>query len=286
VRLGHPFPSLLNAFATLSIATLAGAPPLVAVRLALSMLSIQVSIGALNDLVDARRDAAQKPGKPIPAGLATAREARALAVGAGVVGVLLSVPSGALAAGVIGFGLAMGYLYDLRLSRTAWSWLPLALALPVVPVHAWLGVTGSLPTGMLALYPLAVLAGAMLALANGLVDLERDARSDRPTAAVLLGWGRAWATHAGLAMVVAVMAVAFAPGEPAIGSGPLSADQLGTVRRWGIWAGVAALGVGALALSARDTGLRERAWELEAAGVAAVGIGWLAGLAGAATAAG
>jgi 4-hydroxybenzoate polyprenyltransferase len=250
------------------------------------MLCIQVSIGALNDLVDARRDAAQKPGKPIPAGLATAGEARSLAVGAGVLGVVLSLPSGAVVAGVIGFGLAMGYLYDLRLSRTAWSWLPLALALPVVPVHAWLGATGSLPAGMLALYPLAVLAGAMLALANGLVDLERDARSDRPTAVVLLGPRRAWVAHAGLAVVVAVMAIALAPGAPAAGSGPFSADQLGTVRAWGIWAGVAALGVGAVVLATRDARVRERGWELEAAGVAAVGIGWLAGLAGASGAAG
>jgi 4-hydroxybenzoate polyprenyltransferase len=244
------------------------------------MLSIQVSIGALNDAVDARRDAAGKPGKPIPAGLVTAREARVLAVGAGILGVLLSLPSGMASAAVIGFGLAMGYLYDLRLSRTAWSWLPLALALPVVPVHAWLGATGSLPTGMIVLYPLAVLAGAALALGNGLVDLERDARSNRPTAVVLLGSRGAWAAHAGLALVVGTLAIMLAPGDPMVGSGPFSMEQLRTIRAWGIWAGVAALGLGALGLAARDTRLRERAWELEATGVAALGIGWLAGVAG------
>lgn len=87
--------------------------------------------------------------------------------------------------------------------------------------------------------------------------------------------------HAGLAVVLAVMAITLAPGDPAVGRGPFSVDQLGTVRTVGIWAGAIALGLGALALSARDPRMRERAWELEAGGVAALGIGWLAGVAGA-----
>ena len=38
------------------------------------MTALQVSIGTLNDLVDAPRDAGRKPGKPIPAGLVTPRD--------------------------------------------------------------------------------------------------------------------------------------------------------------------------------------------------------------------
>ena len=244
------------------------------------MLSIQVSIGALNDLVDAPRDAREKPGKPIPAGLASSRDARVIAVVGGGLGVLLSAGSGIPTAVVIGVALLLGWLYDLRLSRTPWSWLPLALALPLVPVHAWLGATGELPDGMWTLYPTAVVAGAALTLANALVDLERDARSSRPTIAVTLGPQRAWLLNVALMAALAAVAVVLAPAVTAgEGGGLVSIEVLRGLRTWGVALGIAALGLGAVALRAPSPALRERGWELEAVGVGGVGIGWLAGLA-------
>lgn len=257
----------------------------VAARLGLSMLAIQVAIGALNDRVDWATDATEKPGKPIPAGLASPGAALALAVGGGVVGLALSLVSGlpTLVAGAVALGL--GFVYDLRLSRTSWSWLPLALALPVVPIHAWLGATGSVPPGLLALVPAGVGAGAALALANGLVDLERDARAERAGAAVALGPGRAWAIHAAALGAVVLFAVVVAPAVP-VGGGSNGAesalvplDVLRVLRSWGVAVGLAALGLGALALLAARPAIRERGWELEAMGVAAIGVGWLAGAA-------
>jgi 4-hydroxybenzoate polyprenyltransferase len=171
------------------------------------------------------------------------------------------------------------------------SWLPLALALPLVPVHAWLGTTGELPLGMALLYPAAVGAGAALALANGLVDLERDARSDRPTIAVRLGAAPAWVANVFLLTAVGAVAVVLAPavsgggaGSPGGPSGAPLADAVGLavldgLRTWGVALGIAALAIGAVALRARRPALRERGWELQAVGVGAVGIGWLAGIA-------
>ncbi len=253
---------------------LAGAPGLVAARLWLSMLAIQVGIGALNDWVDRERDAVEKPRKPIPAGLIAPGLALGAAVVAGSVGIALSALSGfgAGIAGAVAFGL--GALYDLRLSRTSWSWLPLALALPVVPVHAWLGATGDVPPGLLALVPAGLVAGAALALANGLVDVERDARSGRPAAAVALGAGRAWWIHAVLLGSVALFAVLVAPAVPE-GGGVVPR----ALRTWAVVAGLAALGLGAAALRSTGPALRERGWELEAVGVAGIGLGWLAGAA-------
>lgn len=254
------------------------------------MLAIQVAIGALNDWADAPRDALEKRGKPIPAGLVTPRQALVLVWVAGVAGVALSVVAGLAAAAAIAIALALGVLYDLRLSRTVLSWLPLALALPLVPVHAWLGATGELPLGMTLLYPCAVGAGAALALANGLVDLERDARSDRPTIAVILGASRTWLGNVLLLTVVGAVAVVLAPavsgeapGPPTGAFGdPAALPILGGLRTWGVVLGLAALAVGAIALRARRPALRERGWELQAVGVGAVGIGWLAGIAAAA----
>ncbi len=256
------------------------------------MLGLQVSIGALNDLVDAPIDASQKPGKPLPRGLASRRAAHFIVLAGAITALVLSAPSGPGTVAAAAAALALGYAYDLRLSRTTLSWLPLSLALPLLPIHAWLGATGTIPPGLITLMPAAVLAGAALALANGLVDLERDARVARRTIAVDLGPARAWAIHAGLFVVVAVLAVFVAPGVPATpspaGTGPLggpgasgvSLDTLRLLRNAGVVLGIALVGLGALVLRSARPGVRERGWELEAVGVAGVGLGWLAGTAG------
>jgi len=263
----------------------AGAPIGVAGRLALSMLAIQIAIGAVNDWVDAPRDASEKPRKPIPAGLTSPRVALALAGTAALLGLGLSALSGLATAGLAALGLSLGLAYDLRLSHGRWSWAPLALALPLLPIHGWLGATGTVPQGLLPLVPTGMLAGAGLALANGLVDLERDARSKRPTIAVELGFDRAWLVHLGLLVAVGGLAVLLAPAVPP-GTLPgegrpgiLPADVLRELRTWGVALGIAALALGALALRAARPAIRERGWELEAVGIAGVGLGWVAGTA-------
>ena len=269
----HPFPSLLNAAATGAVATLAGADPATAARLALSMFCLQASIGALNDLIDAPLDAGQKPGKPLPRGLVSVRTAGVVTIVGGAVGVALSLPSGAATAAVALAGASLGYLYDLRLSRGPFSWLPLALALPLLPIHAWLGATGSVPPGLLTLLPAALLAGFGLALGNGLVDVERDAASGRQGIVVMVGARMAWVVQCGALGLVVVLAALLAP------AAPNATAVLGTLRSAGVPLGAIAIALGATALRARSAGIRERGWELEAVGVAVAGIAWLAGTA-------
>jgi 4-hydroxybenzoate polyprenyltransferase len=289
VRLVHPFPSLLNAGATAAVAALAGADPLTSLRLGAAMLAIQCSIGALNDLVDEPLDAREKPRKPIPSGEASRRAATVVVLAGALVALALSAVSG-ISTAIAALGcLGLGYLYDLRLSRTALSWLPLSLALPLLPIHAWLGATGVIPPGLLTLGPVAVLAGAGLSLANGLVDVERDARAGRQAVTVALGRERTWLVQTlalGLAVALALWlaptdAVA-APGSPAVPStGGLLVDPavLHAIRAVGVPLGAALVGLGAAVLLSRGPARRERGWELEAVGVAGIGLGWLAGTA-------
>lgn len=237
------------------------------------MLGLQASIGALNDVVDAPLDAGQKPGKPLPRGLVSPRTAWLVTAAGGLAGLALSWPSGVATLIVAAAGLGLGYLYDLRLSRRPISWLPLALALPLLPIHAWLGATGTVPPGLVTLVPAAVLAGFGLALGNGLVDVERDAATGRRGSAVVLGPAMAWPLHAGALGLVVLLAALLAP--PAAGS----TGVLGMLRSAGVPLGGAVIGLGLVALRARSPRLRERGWELEAVGVAAVGIAWLAGTA-------
>lgn len=238
------------------------------------MLALQASIGALNDAVDAAADSGRKPGKPIPRGLASPRQALVIAAIGLALGLGLSAPSGAPTLLVAVAGVGCGYLYDLVLKPTALSWLPLVVALPLVPVHAWLGATGTLPPGLTALVPAAVLGGAILAIANGLVDVERDRAADRRTLVVRLGHGPGWVLHALLAVgLVATVAIA-APRSGGIIAGGLRAGELAMTL------GLGCLIVGAGLLRHRRPGVRERGWELEALGVAGIGVGWLAGAAG------
>jgi len=283
VRLVHPFPSFLCASATTVIAALAGASPDVVARLGVAMLGIQFSIGAMNDVVDAPLDASQKPRKPIASGVVSRRSALIVAALGAATGMALSAVSGPTTAVAAAACLGLGYAYDLRLSRTTLSWLPLSLALPLLPIHAWLGTTGTIPAGLVTLVPIGVLAGAGLALANGLVDVERDARVGRGAVAGALGRRGTWMVQTLALGAAAALALLLAPGVPV---GPanqavVDLDVLRLVRTAGLLLGVALLAGGAMVLASIKPSLRERGWELEALGVAALGVGWLAATAAA-----
>ena len=252
------------------------------------MLGIQVSIGALNDLVDEPNDVRQKPRKPIPSGLVRRRAAWVVVVLGGGAGLTFSAVSGwATAIAALGC-LGLGYAYDLRLSRTAFSWLPLSLALPLLPIHAWLGATATIPAGLVTLVPIGVLGGGGLALANGLVDVERDARSGRRAVAVTLGRNRTWLGQTVALTIAALLAVFLAPGVNSLSAGTsgAAAGTLVTLRTAGVVLGIGLIALGSVCLGASRPGIRERGWELEAVGVAALGLGWLAGVAAAVGAAG
>jgi 4-hydroxybenzoate polyprenyltransferase len=253
-----------------TIAALAGGGAGVALRLGASMLALQASIGAVNDLADVDVDRGRKPGKPMPRGVVRPIEARTVAAVALVLGLALSAVSGLGTAAVAAAGVGLGYLYDLRLSRTPWSWLPLAVALPLLPIHAWLGTTGSIPASLAILVPVAILAGAGLALGNGLADLERDEAAGVATAVVALGRGRAWLIHTAALLAVVVLAWAIGPGRPG-----------GEAALWPVVTalGSALVAGGVLLERGGSAARRERGWELEAVGIAALGMAWVAGIA-------
>jgi 4-hydroxybenzoate polyprenyltransferase len=187
---------------------LAGAPPPTAIRLGLAMTALQLGIGAVNDLVDAPRDAGHKPGKPIPAGLVSRRVAGLGALGAFGLGLLLAVPGGPLVAVLAVVVIAIGLAYDLRLKGTAWSWLPFAVGIPILPVFGWVGATGGLVPMFAVLVPAAVAGGAALAIANSLVDVDRDRAAGVTSVALALGEGTAQVVQVvllgGIAMAAAV----------------------------------------------------------------------------------
>jgi 4-hydroxybenzoate polyprenyltransferase len=229
------------------------------------MTALQFAIGALNDVVDAPRDAGRKAGKPIPAGLVSIGEARLVVVWGLAVGLVLAAPSGPATLAVAVAGTSTGLVYDLRLKGTPWAWMAFAVGIPLLPLFAWLGAGGSLPRAFLVLVPVAALAGAAVALGNALVDVDRDRATRTLTPAVVLGEGRAWRALVSLHVIVylaALVSIPFLGGG--VGPGLLLAV---------IGAAIAALGVG-LARGA-SAATRERGWELQAVGLGVMGAGWV-----------
>jgi 4-hydroxybenzoate polyprenyltransferase len=250
------------------VATIAGAGVSLALLLALSMLLLQFGIGAANDWADAPADAVALPRKPIPDGRVARGLAARIAAAAAAAGLALAAGAGAATAVIAAVGLLIGLAYDLRLKGTRWSWVPYAAGIPLLPLFAWVGATRAMPPAFAVLLPVAMIAGAALAVANALADLERDERAGVETVATALGVAPARRVDAILQAVVVAAAVGSAI---ILGGGP-AGIALGLVG-----AGVVAVGVGIGWGSGRRA--RQRAWEVQAVGLAVLAVGWVMALA-------
>ena len=251
------------------MAALAGADPTNAFRLGLSMTALQAAIGTLNDLIDAPADALAKPAKPIPAGEVSPGAARVVLALAGLTGLVLAAPSGPWLVGLGLVVLAIGTFYDRWAKGTAWSWLPFAVGIPILPLYGWLGATGSVAPWFAALLPMGVLVGAGLAVANARADRERDLASGVGSVAVALGERGSWLANVALLVAALVLAVGWL-----LGSGQESAAS------WiAVAVGTGAIGVGLALGRSGSAARRERGWQAQAVGVAVVAVGWIGAVA-------
>ncbi|HSO92999.1 MAG TPA: UbiA family prenyltransferase, partial [Candidatus Dormibacteraeota bacterium] len=158
---------------------------------ALAMLAAQFSISALNDWADADADAAAGRLRPIPLALVSRREALIVALAFGALGLAGSLAIGRGGAGILLFaiGLGCGWLYDLALKATPFSFLPFAVAFPLLGV--WVGLAAGRPPGtLLPFFAVAAPLGIAIHLADSVPDLASDAASGSHGLAVTLGRSR------------------------------------------------------------------------------------------------
>lgn len=254
LRLVHPFPSFLVAAVTAAIVPFADrhAPLSLYLTLGVAMLCFQFAIGVGNDLADAHDDALAKPWKAIPRGLVSQRTALAACCALALAGLLLTLRLGWLPWVLGAAGLGCGLVYDFWLKRTNLSWLPYAIALPLLPV--WVYVAADAWHSLLwwAL-PLGVALGLALHLANQAPDAAEHGDSGATT---LLGPRRARTVAIALFLAVAfaVTAILATTGAEraliaaAAGAGTLAlSTQARFFGRDGLF-GVLALGGAGLAL--------------------------------------
>ncbi|MEU2452335.1 UbiA family prenyltransferase [Streptomyces sp. NPDC012765] len=170
----HPLPAAAVTLFTAALSAAAGHGPAGAAVTVGAVAAGQLSVGWCNDRADLRRDlAAGRRDKPLAAGRVSAAAVTWAAGLALLLCVPLSLACGLLAGAVHLVGVAAAWAYNLRLKRTAVSWLPYALAFGLLPAFVTLGLPGS-PWPPPWLTAAAALLGAGAHFANVLPDIEDD----------------------------------------------------------------------------------------------------------------
>ena len=260
----HPVPAAAVTALVTALAAVSGRGLGGTLLVAAAVGTGQLSIGWSNDLLDRRRDALTgRADKPLATGAVGPRPVAVAAATALAACVPLSLAGGLLAGTMHLVSVAAGWAYNLGLKATVLSWLPYALAFPLLPAFVTLGLPGSPWPAAWALAGVALLAvGAHVA--NVLPDIDDDLATGVRGLPQRLGWGRARLVAAGLLLAASAV---LALGVP----GPLDA-----VGRLGL-AAAAALVVVALAVPrARRSPLPFRA----TLAVAALDVGLLLARAG------
>ena len=188
LRASH-FPQTLAMTAFMAISALVtSVQDLNLVALIAAVLCGQLSVGWLNDFIDAGLDSSvRRSQKPVVGG---ALERSALKVPIAIA-LILVVPISILAAGWIGglahiLAVASAQTYNLYLSRTSWSWLPYAVSFGLLPLFVSQAASAQLWPEF-AMVLLFVLVGIIAHLLNALPDIEIDRRAGKGGLAVSLG---------------------------------------------------------------------------------------------------
>ncbi|WP_405526253.1 UbiA family prenyltransferase [Streptomyces avidinii] len=170
----HPLPAAAVTLFAAALTAAAGQGPAAAAVTVGAVAAGQLSVGWCNDRADLPRDlAAGRRDKPLVAGTASAAAVTWAAALALLICVPLSLACGLLAGAVHLVAVAAAWAYNLRLKRTAASWLPYALAFGLLPAFVTLGLPGT-PWPPLWLTAAAALLGAGAHFANVLPDIEDD----------------------------------------------------------------------------------------------------------------
>jgi 4-hydroxybenzoate polyprenyltransferase len=187
-------------------------PRLVALYIAITLAGGAVFV--VNDILDAEGDAVTAPYLPIPAGLVTVREARAL-LGAFLVGASLALYLAggglarfAVAAGLIIGGFVLVLLYSKVKSEGLLASVVVTIPQTVVPAAVgWVVADGGARWRLIALLVYCVLAGVSNNVLAALRDVDRDGAVGNRTLPVRKGAPAAF-RFAALLGVLALIPVA------------------------------------------------------------------------------
>ena len=174
----HPLPTLAMTVALAIAAALTGRPGVEVGLVAVTVLTGQLTIGWINDVVDRDRDRqVGRRDKPVAMGWIDPGTVAFAAACAVLLVVPLSIANGT-AAGIAHLAaIASAWLYNFWFKRTVLSWLPYAVSFGLLPAFLSYGglgggMHGSPPT--LAMTVLTALLGIGIHFLNVLPDLVED----------------------------------------------------------------------------------------------------------------
>jgi len=174
VRASHPLPAVAVSAVAAGLALGSDRPLGSAAVATAAVFAGQLSVGWLNDLVDAPRDAlVGRTDKPLAAGEIRPAAVRAAFIASAVAAVVLTLLSAPLAAAAHLAALASAWAYDLRLKSTAVSVLPFAVSFGLLP--AFLSNGDPFPP------PWLIAAAATLGSAAHFVNVLPDLADDAAT---------------------------------------------------------------------------------------------------------
>jgi protoheme IX farnesyltransferase len=215
VRACHPEPTVAVTAMVTALAVTAGRDAWGVLLVAAAVLTGQLSIGWLNDALDAGRDAAvARADKPVAAGEVSVRTVAVASAVAAAACVPLSFASGVLAGAVHLVAVAAGWAYDLGVKATRWSVVPYLVCFGLLPVFVVLGLPGA-PLPPWWLPTAGALLGAGAHFANVLPDLADDAATGVRGLPHRLG-ARGCRAAAGLLLLAATVVLALAAPLPAL----------------------------------------------------------------------
>ncbi len=174
-HLTQPFETILQAGAATVFMGMASraADARALALLFVAVAAIYAAIGALNDYCDYPLDKMARPKKPLVRGLVSRRSALWEACILAAAGLLLSFALNWLTACFSALVLALGAWYDLRAKASLLSWVPLAIAIPTLPVWGF-AAAGRFERKLLLAYPLGFLLSVALNMSNTLPDHAAD----------------------------------------------------------------------------------------------------------------
>jgi 4-hydroxybenzoate polyprenyltransferase len=217
VRASHPEPTVMVTALAVALAVSTGraAPGVVAV--AAAVLAGQLSVGWHNDWLDAGRDAASgRPDKPVAAGDISRRTVARCALAALIATVPLSFLSGWRAGLVHLTAVLLAWTYNARLKATVVSFVPYAVAFPLLVAFVTLGGPAASWPPWWALAA-ASLLGCSAHLVNAVPDLADDLAAGVRGLPHMLGRSRSVA--ATVVLLLAATAIeSFGPGRPGWGA--------------------------------------------------------------------
>jgi 4-hydroxybenzoate polyprenyltransferase len=205
----HPEPTAAVTVMITALAVTAGHRPGMVVLIGAAVLTGQLTIGWLNDAVDADRDRATgRTDKPVAAGVVSIGTVRVAVVIATVVTIALSLVIGLVAGAVQLVAVASGWSYDLGLKSTPFSVAPYLVAFGALPAFVVLALPAVPPWWLIAA---GALVGAGAHFANVLPDLAADAATGVRGLPHRLGARGSQIAAAALLLAATVVIAVFAP---------------------------------------------------------------------------